>query len=227
MDQIIIGRHQTLDYLSSLWQASQIAPCHHCTINWVLVHTISQVYRVIVHYAGAKVLIASLIGFALGPFSVINHFGFLEVIKHVLKFVASQCLRCNVKCFVGDTPDRPYNEESYIVVCSACLPYFDILMTKYWIGGYEGGNVITEECYMLWTRIFWDRNVSFLFRSWRSFMTEVGRMLVSELRRWNSCGARDRPLLPGNLRPYYTCRTHPALYCHTKGGDKRGGSSHS
>ena len=97
----------------------------------MLVHTISQVYRVIVHYAGAKVLIASLIGFALGPFSVINHFGFLEVIKHVLKFVASQCLRCNVKCFVGDTPDRPYNEESYIVVCSACLPYFDILMTKY------------------------------------------------------------------------------------------------
>ena len=118
MDQIIIGRHQTLDYLSSLWQASQIAPCHHCTINWVLVHTISQVYRVIVHYAGAKVLITSLIGFALGPFSVINHFGFLEVIKHVLKFVASQCLRCNVKCFVGGYPDRPYNEESHIVVCS-------------------------------------------------------------------------------------------------------------
>ena len=70
------------------------------------------------HYAGAKVLITSLIGFALGPFSVINHFGFLEVIKHVLKFVASQCLRCNVKCFVGGYPDRPYNEESHIVVCS-------------------------------------------------------------------------------------------------------------
>ena len=27
----------------------------------------------------------------------------------------------------------------------------------------------------------------------------------------NSCGSRDRPLLPPNLRPYYTCRTQLAL----------------
>ena len=41
MDQIIIGWHHTLLYLSSLWQATQITPCHRCNISWVLVHTIS------------------------------------------------------------------------------------------------------------------------------------------------------------------------------------------
>ena len=80
-------------------------------------------------------------------------------------------------------------------------------------GGLSTSSLFRDKCEgrgSFMTEMFSDRNVFFLGAGC-SFMTELRRMLLQQARHPNSCGARDRPLLPPNLRPYYTCRTLVAL----------------